>query len=93
MGHIVSASGVLVDPEKVEAMMIWERLKTVFEIRSFLGFVGYYRRFIKDFSQLAVPMMRLTRKEVKFAWNDLCEKAFQSYFDSPEEGTRVHNVL
>ena len=52
-GHVVSASGVLVDPEKVEAMMSWERPKSVFEIRSFLGLVGYYKRFIEDFSRLA----------------------------------------
>ena len=62
----MSALGVLVDPMKVEAVMSWERPKSVFEIRSFLGLAGYYRRFIKDFSRLAAPMMRLTRKEVKF---------------------------
>ena len=72
----MSTSGVSVDPEKVEVVMSWERLKSVFEIRNFLGLVGYYRRFIKDFSRLAAPMMRLTWKEVKFKWNDLCEKAF-----------------
>ena len=64
------ASGVLVDPEKVEAMVSWERPKSVFEIRSFLGLFGYYRRFIEDFSRLATPMTRLTRKEVKFDWDD-----------------------
>ena len=77
MGHIVSASGVSVDPEKVEAVMRWERPKSVFEIRSFLGLVGYYRRFIEDFSRLVALMKKLTRKEVRFEWNDLCEKAFQ----------------
>ena len=56
--------------------MIWERPKLVFEICSFLGLAGYYRRFIEDFSRLAVPMMKLTRKEVKFEWNDLYERAF-----------------
>ena len=66
LGHLVSASGVLVDPEKVEAVMSWERRKSVFEIRSFLGLAGYYRRFIEDFSRLAAPMTRLTRKEVKY---------------------------
>ena len=59
-----SASGVSVDPEKVEAVMSWERPKSVLEIRSFLGLAGYYRRFIEDFSRLAEPMTRLTRKEV-----------------------------
>ena len=71
------ASGVSVNPEKVEVVMIWERPKSVFEIRSFLGLVGYYRRFIEDFSRLATPMTRLTRKEIKFDWDDRCEVAFQ----------------
>ena len=58
-------------------MMSWERPKLVFEIRSFLGLTGYYRRFIEDFSRLAAPMTKLTRKEVKFDEDDRCEKAFQ----------------
>ena len=77
LGHVMSASGVSVDPEKVEAVMSWERPKSVFEIHSFLGLAGYYRRFIEDFSRIASPMMRLTRKEVKFDWDDRCEEAFQ----------------
>ena len=77
LGHVVSASGVPVDPEKVKAMMSWERPKSVFKIRSFLGLARYYRRFIEDFSRLAAPMTRLTWKEVKFDWDDRCEEAFQ----------------
>ena len=73
----MSASNVSVDPGKVEAVMSWEKLKSVFEIRSFLGLTGYYRRFIEDFSRLATPMTRLTQKEVKFMWDDSCERAFQ----------------
>ena len=76
LGHIVSASGVSIDPEKVEAVMSWERPKSVFKIHSFLGLVGYYMRFIEDFSRLAAPMTKLTRNEVNFEWNDLCKKAF-----------------
>ena len=66
-----------VNPDKVEAVMSWERPKSVFEILSFLGLVEYYRRFIEDFSRLAAPMTKLTRKEVKFDWDDRCEEAFQ----------------
>ena len=72
----MSALGVSLDPKKVEAVISWGRPKLVFEIHSFLGLVGYYRRFIEDFSRLAAPMTRLTRKEVKFEWNDPCERAF-----------------
>ena len=72
LGHVVSK-----DTEKVEAVMSWERPKSVFKRHSFLGLAGYYRRFIKDFSRLAALMMRLTKKEVKFDWDDRCEEAFQ----------------
>ena len=74
---MVSALGLSVDHEKVEALMSWERPKSVFEIRSFLGLAGYYRRFNDDFSRLAAPMTRLTRKEVKYDWDDRCYEAFQ----------------
>ena len=74
----MSASSMLVDPEKIKVVMSWERPKSAFEIRSFLGLARYYRRFIEDFSQLAAPMMRLASKEVRFEWSDLCEKAFQT---------------
>ena len=50
LGQVVSASGVLVDLEKVEAVMSWERPKSVFEMRSFLGLAGYYRRLVEEFS-------------------------------------------
>ena len=66
LGHVVSALGVFMDPEKVEIVINWERPKSIFKIRSFLGLARYYRRFIEDFSRLAAPMTRLTRKKVKF---------------------------
>ena len=69
----MSTSGVSVDPKKVEAVMSWERPKSIFQIHSFLGLTGYYGRFIEDFSRLAAPMTRLTQKGVKFEWDDLCE--------------------
>ena len=104
LSHVVLTSGVLVNPEKVEAVISWERPKLVFEIRCFLALAGYYRRFIEDFSRLAAPMTRLNRKEVKFEWNDLCERAFQELkrrltstpiliIPDRGQGTGVHNVL
>ena len=75
--HVLSASRVSVDPKKVEAVLSWERPNSIFEIHSFLGLTGCYRRFIEDFSRLAASMTRLTQKEVRLEWNDLCERAFQ----------------
>ena len=76
MGHIVTKEGVLVDPGKVQAVMEWSRPANAKEIRSFLGLAGYYRRFVKDFSKIAGVLTKLTRKGVKFAWDDRCEAAF-----------------
>lgn len=71
---MVSENGIAVDPTKVEVVLDWRQLKTVSEIRSFLGLAGYYRRFIQDFYKLAKPMTRLTQKGVKYEWD---EKSFQ----------------
>ena len=64
-------------PKKVEAIMCWERPKSVFKIHSFLGLIVYCHRFIEDFSRQVTPMTRLTRKEVKFQWDDSYERVFQ----------------
>ena len=76
LGHVVSRSGMAVNSLKIEAVMNWERSKIVFEISSFLGLAVYYRRFVENFSHLAAPMTRLTRKEIHFVWNDTCEHSF-----------------
>ena len=78
LGHVVSKQGIAVDPAKVEAVMNWERPTSVTEIRSFLGLAGYYRRFIKGFSQLALPLTKLTRKDTPFIWTPECEESFQA---------------
>lgn len=65
---IMSGNGVSVDPAKVEIMVRWERPNTKTEIRSFLGLAGYYRRFINGFSSIAIPLARLTKKNIKFQW-------------------------
>ncbi|KAL0553620.1 hypothetical protein IC582_007520 [Cucumis melo] len=56
LGHVVFSEGVSVDPAKVEAITSWPQSSTVSKIRSFLGLVGYYRRFVEDFSRIASPL-------------------------------------
>ena len=64
LGHLVNQKGILVDPAKIEAVMQWEILRSPSEIRSFLGLAGYYRRFIQNFSKIAVPLTRMNKKSV-----------------------------
>ena len=64
--HVLTKDGISVDPGKVDVVANWRRPTTVTEIRSFLGLLGYYRRFIKGFSNIALPLTRLTQKGVKF---------------------------
>ncbi|WVZ89504.1 hypothetical protein U9M48_035897 [Paspalum notatum var. saurae] len=78
LGHVLSEKGVAVDPSKEQEVLDWDRPQTVTEIRSFLGLAGYYRRFIDNFSKVAKPMTKLTKKNVKFEWSPQCEKAFQT---------------
>jgi hypothetical protein len=77
LGHIVSKEGIAIDPSKVTAVTEWEPPKNVWEIRSFLGLAGYYRRFIENFSKIAKPMTELLKKEMKFKWTDDCKISFQ----------------
>jgi hypothetical protein len=77
LGHVISAGGIFVDLKKVEVVLKWERLTNVTEIRSFLGLIGYCRRFIEGFSIIASPLTKLTRKEVKFIWSKEYEESFQ----------------
>ena len=80
-GHVISKDGIFVDPKKVEVVVNWPRPTNVSEIRSFLGLVGYYRRFIEGFSRKEGPLTRLTQKNAKFLWKDECEKSFQELKD------------
>lgn len=74
---MISRERIYVDPAKVEAMVDWKQLETPTEIRSFLGLVDYYIRFIKAFSRLAGPLTRLIEKHVPFAWSAKYENSFK----------------
>jgi len=82
LGVIVGNSVIKMDPVKVEGIAKWETPKTVKDVHSFLGFCNFYRAFIKDFSRKAQPLNYLTKKNVKFEWNDKAQKAFEALKDT-----------
>jgi hypothetical protein len=67
-GHIISKDGIVVDPEKIEAIREWSTPKNVSEVISFMGLDGYYRRFIVGFLRISHQITSLQRKEKKFQW-------------------------
>ena len=61
LGHIISGNGVEVDPSKTDALTTWPIPKNVKQLQRFLGFTGFYRRFVKDYSKLAAPLHQLLK--------------------------------
>ncbi|KAL0551952.1 hypothetical protein IC582_011045 [Cucumis melo] len=76
LGHIISSEGVSVDRTKIEVVTSWLRPSIVSEVHSFLDLVGYYRRFVEDFSRIASPLTQLTRKRTSFVRSLVCESSF-----------------
>jgi len=76
LGVIIGSNGIEMEKEKVDGVLSWPEPKNVKDIRKFLGLANYYRRFIKDFAQIARPMNMLTRKDVKWQWGGEQQKAF-----------------
>ena len=77
LGHIVSEKGIRVDPRKIEVILEWKPPTSVTEVCSFLGLVGYYRRFVKGFSMITALMTGLLQKNVRFEWSEKCQASFQ----------------
>lgn len=78
LGYCVNSSGLLVDPQKVEAILKIPSPKNVKEVRQIVGLASWYRRFIPSFSTLCDPLTRLTRKNVPFHWDETCEEALNN---------------
>ncbi|XP_037829581.1 uncharacterized protein LOC112450694 [Kryptolebias marmoratus] len=81
LGHIISEHGVETDPEKIQALKTWPRPKNLKELRSFLGFSGYYRRFIKGYSSIVRLLNDLTRGYPPLRKNSKFKETNQTYFD------------
>ena len=76
LGHIVGWRGLECDPAKIEDVKSWPVPDCLKSVRQFLGFVGYYRRFIPNFADIAKPLVTLTGKDVPFVWDAVCLTAF-----------------
>jgi hypothetical protein len=72
LGHIINRDGLVVDPKKVANILDWKASRDVKGIKSFIGIVGYYWRFIEGFSKIARPMTSLLAKKVEFKWTPEC---------------------
>ncbi|KAL5475730.1 hypothetical protein EMCRGX_G025580 [Ephydatia muelleri] len=77
LGHIVSKEGIAADPEKTATVKAWPTPTSTKEVQQFLGLANYYRRFIKDFAQIAKPLHKLTERTSSFLWTTECKKSFE----------------
>ena len=79
LGHIISADGIQVNPDKMAAVKTFPTPKNQKKVRAFLGLCNYYRKFIKGFAHIAVPLNNLLKiNEQKFKWTENCENAFNT---------------
>ena len=76
IGHIISSKDIEVDKAKIDLIMSLPYPTNVREVRSFLGHAGFYRRFIKDFSKIALLMSNLLHQDIEFNFDDKCKEAF-----------------
>jgi hypothetical protein len=81
LGYVVTPQGTEVDEAKIEAIKSWSIPATLTQLRSFLGVVGFYRRFVRDFSTIAAPLNDLLKKSVSFYWGAAQEHSFNTLID------------
>ena len=78
LGHVVSEQGMRPNPQLIDCVRNWKPPTSRREVQQFLGLANYYRRFVPKFSDLAVPLTELTRKDQDFKWGEEAQGAFQS---------------
>ena len=77
LGVILQDGTIRMDPAKVRGVADWPRPLTVKDVRAFLGFTGFYRYFIPNYSKIARPLIDLTKKATPFHWSEVQIKAFE----------------
>ena len=83
LGHKISERGIEVDKVKVDAIEKMPCPKDIKGILSFIGHVGFYKIFIKDFSKISRPLMNLLQKDIPFVFDDDCLEAFETHSRKP----------
>jgi hypothetical protein len=78
LGYMISIEGISVDPSEVRDVLDWKSPRTVYQVHSFIKLVGYYQKFIPNFSKIAKPIIDLLKKEEKYVRNAECDEAFQT---------------
>lgn len=78
LGFVCTSEGIKMDESKIDIIKKWPRPRNVRDVQSFLGFANFYRRFIYDYSQIVIPLTRLTRKSTRWEWTEPCQSAFDS---------------
>ena len=90
LGFVISDKGIEMDPDKVKSIVEWPPPTNKKEVQSFLGFANFYRRFIRDYSKVAMPLTGLTRNEVPFAWTKEAEASFRTLQRRFATGPMLH---
>ncbi|KAL4100697.1 hypothetical protein QTP88_020731 [Uroleucon formosanum] len=78
LGHQITDEGVKPDPQKISCVKQFPIPRNVKEVKSFLGLSGYYRRFIRNYGQIAKPLTSLLKKDVPYRWSDICQTSFET---------------
>lgn len=78
LGHVITSEGILPDPEKINTVKNYPRPNNSDELKRFVAFVNYYRKFIKNFATIAHPLNALSKKNVPFVWDQKCQNAFET---------------
>ena len=78
LGFIISPAGISMDPKKVSTITEWPQPSNIKAVRGFLGFANFYRRFIFNYSVIAVPLFNMLKKDTAFRWTDACKSSFDN---------------
>lgn len=78
LGHKITSDGIYPDPSKIESIQNYPRPQNADDVKRFVAFANYYRRFIRNFANIAYPLNALSKKNIPFEWSSECESAFHT---------------